>query len=89
MNGTMLRLTFCRGVNQASYQSLLTLSPVACFGHLVWAQVLLMQLLSFLLYYSKLRMKVVLGIHPTSNPLNIRWRWNFWQERRWRRRKLK
>jgi hypothetical protein len=30
-------------------------------------------------YYLKLLFGVMLGIRHTSNPLNLKWRWDFWQ----------
>jgi hypothetical protein len=41
-----------------------------------------MQRILFLLYYLKLRVTVLLGIHQTSNPLDMKWRWNYWRVRR-------
>jgi hypothetical protein len=35
--------------------------------------------LSFLLYYLRLRVKVLLGRHKTSRPLGPRYRWRQWQ----------
>lgn len=36
----------------------------------------------FLLYYIKLRLSVAAGIHHTANPLDIKWRWNYWRNKR-------
>ena len=36
-------------------------------------------MLSFLLYYVRLRVEVVLGRHRTSRPLGLRYRWRQWQ----------
>ncbi len=36
-------------------------------------------MLSFLLYYVRLRVKVQLGRHKTSRPLGLRYRWRQWQ----------
>jgi hypothetical protein len=38
--------------------------------------------LLFLIYYSKRRLKVLLGPHHTPNPLNVRWRWQYWRDHR-------
>ena len=35
--------------------------------------------LSFLLYYIRLRFKVLLGRHKTSGPLGLCYRWRQWQ----------
>jgi hypothetical protein len=40
-----------------------------------------MNVLLFSLYYCKLRATVWLGIHPTTQPLDLKWRWKFWQNR--------
>ncbi len=37
-----------------------------------------MKVIKFALYYLKLRLSVLLGIHQTANPLSIAWRWNHW-----------
>ena len=36
-------------------------------------------MLSFLLYYIRLRADVLLGRHNTSRPLGLRYRWRQWQ----------
>ena len=36
-------------------------------------------MLSFLLYYIRLRVNVLLGRHQTSRPLGPRYRWRQWQ----------
>ena len=36
-------------------------------------------MLSFLLYYVRLRVDVLLGRHQTSRPLGLRYRWRQWQ----------
>lgn len=45
-----------------------------------------MQVVLFSLYYCKLRLGAMLGVHRTANPLNLNWRWNYWQDKRQRRR---
>jgi hypothetical protein len=35
--------------------------------------------LSFLLYYVRLRVDVLLGRHQTTRPLGLRYRWRQWQ----------
>jgi hypothetical protein len=35
--------------------------------------------LSFLMYYVRLRVEVLLGHHRTSRPLGLRYRWRQWQ----------
>jgi hypothetical protein len=40
-----------------------------------------MKRIRFLLYYGKLRLTNSIGFHKTSNPLGIKWRWNYWQNR--------
>ena len=35
-------------------------------------------MLSFLLYYVRLRVEVLLGRHQTSRPLGLRYRWRLW-----------
>lgn len=37
-----------------------------------------MKVISFLHYYIKLRLNVLLGVHQTVNPLGLRWRWREW-----------
>ncbi len=44
-----------------------------------------MEKLLFLLYYCKLRLSLLIGLHQTANPLNIKWRWRNWQYRYERR----
>jgi hypothetical protein len=39
-----------------------------------------MKTISFLFYYIKLLFDVSVGLHPTANPLNIKWRWKFWKQ---------
>ena len=46
-----------------------------------------MKLISFSFYYTKFLLGVMLGVHRTVNPLNIKWRWNFWQHKIRKRRK--
>lgn len=36
-------------------------------------------MLSFLLYYVRLRVEVLLGFHKTAHPLGLRYRWRQWQ----------
>ena len=38
---------------------------------------LIYQALQFLIYYPALRVRVILGLHQTPNPLDLRWRWNY------------
>ncbi|MDQ3748965.1 MAG: hypothetical protein M3367_08140 [Acidobacteriota bacterium] len=40
-----------------------------------------MKIILFSFYYSKLRLGVLLGIHRTPNPLNLKWRWRYWQSK--------
>lgn len=37
-----------------------------------------MKVISFALYFIKLRLSVLLGIHKTVNPTGLKWRWNNW-----------
>ena len=30
------------------------------------------------MYYLKLRLSVLIGLHHTDNPLHLRWRWHHW-----------
>jgi hypothetical protein len=39
-----------------------------------------MNVLSFTLYYLKLRIGVVFGVYKTFYPLGVRWRWKFWHQ---------
>ncbi len=36
-----------------------------------------MKAIFFFFYYSKLRIDVALGLHQTANPLNLKWRWYY------------
>jgi hypothetical protein len=45
-----------------------------------------MKIISFLLYYSKLRLEIMLGIHQTANPLDVKWQWKFWRYKKAARR---
>jgi hypothetical protein len=47
-----------------------------------------MKTISFAIYYIKLRAGVFLGPHLTANPVDLRWRRRYRNERR-RRRKIK
>ena len=38
-----------------------------------------MNYLRFVGYYFKLRLSVLLKVHHTANPLNVKWRWKHWQ----------
>ena len=38
-----------------------------------------MNMILFWMYYCKLQLSVLLGIHQTANPLDWHWRWNHWQ----------
>jgi len=40
-----------------------------------------MKAISFLLYFFKLHMSIMLGLYHTSHPLDMNWRWRFWQQR--------
>jgi len=40
-----------------------------------------MKVILFFLYYCKLLMTVLLGIHKTNHPLSVSWRWNYWQNK--------
>lgn len=44
-----------------------------------------MRLILFTLYYVKLIIGVWLGIRQTDHPLDIRFRWRYWQKRNQRR----
>jgi hypothetical protein len=35
----------------------------------------------FVFYYCNLRLGILLGMRHTSQPLNIKWRWRYWQDR--------
>jgi hypothetical protein len=37
-----------------------------------------MSVVLFSLYYIKLRLSVLLGIHKTVNPVSLKWRWKDW-----------
>lgn len=37
------------------------------------------EVLSFMRYYVKLRLKVLLGLHQTTHSLGIKYRWRNWQ----------
>lgn len=41
----------------------------------------------FWMYFVKLRLKVWFGFHRTMNPLNAKWRWKYWNDKR--KRKIK
>lgn len=41
-----------------------------------------MKMILFALYYCKLQMEVLVGLRPTSLPMDLNWRWEFWQKRR-------
>ncbi len=45
-----------------------------------------MNVILFSLYYGKLRASVLLRIHQTANPLNLKWRWSHWQDKNRRQR---
>ncbi|HEX8195076.1 MAG TPA: hypothetical protein VF571_02585 [Pyrinomonadaceae bacterium] len=45
-----------------------------------------MKLILFLLYYCKLKLSVLLGFHKTYHPMDLNWRWNYWQDKYRRRR---
>lgn len=38
----------------------------------------MIRILQFVNYYLQKRLSVLPGLHQTRNPLNIRWRWNYW-----------
>ncbi|MCC6327529.1 MAG: hypothetical protein IT174_03360 [Acidobacteria bacterium] len=38
-----------------------------------------MRVIRFAAYYIKLQVRVALGFHYTSHPLDIAWRWSFWR----------
>ena len=35
---------------------------------------------SFLIYFLRLRLNIVLGQDYTANPVDIKWRWRHWQQ---------
>lgn len=41
-----------------------------------------MRILSFTIYYVKLRVGAYLGTHHAHGPLNIKWRWDTWHRLR-------
>lgn len=45
-----------------------------------------MKMLLFSFYYGKLQLGVLLGVYQTANPLDLKWRWNYWQDTYHRRR---
>ena len=49
----------------------------------------LADILGFIFYYTKLLITVSLGLHETSHPLSMRWRWHLWQQRQEIRRQHK
>ncbi len=40
------------------------------------------KLLLFLVYYAKLRLRLLFGLHRTFRPVGMGWRWRYWQDRR-------
>lgn len=40
-----------------------------------------MRVILFLLYYLKLRLSVLFETHRTVNPLDLKWRWKYWNNR--------
>lgn len=40
-----------------------------------------MKVILFSIYYCKLQLSVLLGIHQTANPLSLNWRWKYWQSK--------
>ena len=40
-----------------------------------------MKMIQFSMYYFKLQLSVMLGLYHTSHPMNVNWRWQFWQQR--------
>ncbi len=40
-----------------------------------------MKIIPFTLYYLKLQFSIAFGLHQTSHPLDLRWRWSFWLRR--------
>lgn len=45
-----------------------------------------MKVILFSLYYAKLQLSVLFGIQQTANPLDLKWRWNYWHDKYRRRR---
>jgi hypothetical protein len=43
----------------------------------------------FSFYYVGLRLGTFLTLHETANPLDIKWRWNNWQHRRFMQRRYR
>jgi len=39
-----------------------------------------MKVMQFSVYYVRLQLAVMFGIHRTLYPMDIRWRWRFWRE---------
>jgi hypothetical protein len=37
-----------------------------------------MKIILFSLYYLKLRLTLLFGIHRTANPIDIKWRYRYW-----------
>jgi len=40
-----------------------------------------MQVIQFSMYYFTLQLGVMIGVYHTSYPMDIHWRWRFWQQR--------
>lgn len=48
-----------------------------------------MRIIRFSLYYFFKLISVRLGVHQTSNPLELKWRWNYWRKKDEKRRERK
>ncbi|HQZ95296.1 MAG TPA: hypothetical protein PLP21_03205 [Pyrinomonadaceae bacterium] len=40
-----------------------------------------MKMIQFSMYYVKLQFTVAFGLYRTSLPMDVNWRWRFWQQR--------
>lgn len=47
-----------------------------------------MKVVEFSLYYLKLKFSVAFGLYRTSLPMDINWRWRFWQQRHYAQHRL-
>ncbi len=46
----------------------------------VWRDFVMAEKIRFWFYYMKLRLTVLLGVHKTSNPLDVEWRRRHWND---------
>ena len=50
---------------------------------------IIMNLIKFAFYYLNLQIKIRFGKYQTENPLRVKWRWQYWNEKQQKQSRIK